>query len=313
MKLYEANKILRSVKTALATDGIKVPQNAETDGLMMLLGKIDADKYLVPKIKHAASAAPGSATYERLYGHIIFFRALQAVKHEAIADPVTSMSVVLLHRLLFGDFDVEAGKTRTTEVFTDGNAHTDPKYIPGSLKSIISKMNEIQGSPQLAKADFAGYLSHYMRELIILHPFERGSQLTVRIFLMLFCGLKGFGLGYHRITHAAVRAAEATAIATDDVAALYKLLMQCLMYETRDVGTQRKVHTRRELSNEQLSGKSGRRLRIDEQPDKPPKPPAKQKTPADDDVLKRAVRLQQKITKLNEQLIELMQPLEDDD
>lgn len=310
MELYEANKILRTVKTALATDGMKISSSAETDGLMMLLDRLDAEKYLAPKIKHARAAAKDSAAYGKLYNHIVFFRALQAAKLEAVSDPVTSLSAMLLNKLLFGDLVPDAGKPRSKPVYTGESAHTAPSYIPGSLKSIITKMNEIASAPQSGKEDFAVYLSHYMRELIILHPFDCGSELTVRIFMMLFSKLKGFGLGYHRTTPATVKAAETAAFSADDVAPLYKMLLSCLMYETRTVAApQRTVHTKRELSHELM--RQPRPARAEQ---KSQQPPARDKKPiADEDVLKRAVRLQQKISKLNDQLTELISPYESGD
>lgn len=309
MELHEANRILRAIKTAMAADGRKIPLAAETDGLMMLLGKLDADNYLAPKIKHLRATAPSSAAYERLCNNIIFFRALRAAQ-KSIADPVTAISVMLLHKSLFGDVDADAGKPRAKDACTDGNAHTDPKYVQGSLKAIVTKMNEIGSAPQTAKDDFAGYLSHYMRELVILHPFEQGSALTARVFCMLFCKLKGFGLGYHRTTPSAIRSAELDALAADDVTPLYKMLLSCLSYETKTSAPRRPtVRTRRELTQDlcrpprreqdatvlQLRDESLR--------------PEKRRAP-DDEVLRRAIRLQQKISKLNDQLNELIQPLE---
>ena len=309
MELHEANKILRAVKTAMAADGRKIPSAAETDGLMMLIGKLDADKYLAPKLKHLRASAPSSAAYERLCNNIIFFRALRAAQ-KSIADPVTAISVMLLHKSIFGDVDPDAGKPRTVDAYTNGNAHTDPKYIAGSLKAIVTKMNGIGSSPQTAKDDFAGYLSHYMRELVILHPFDRGSELTVRIFCMLFCKLKGFGLGYHRTAPSAISSAELAALAADDVTPLYKMLASCLSYETKTALAPRPtVRTRRELTQELC--RPPRAERTDRQSQARDETPHNtKKRVADDEVLRRAIRLQQKISRLNDQLNELILPLE---
>ncbi len=152
MELFEANRILRTVKAAIAADGYKLPSSAETDGLMMLLGKLDAEKYLAPKIKHARAQDQASPSFDRAYKYVAFFRALQMSQTD-LPNPVTAMSVMLLHKALFGDFDRNAGKLRTEDASTDGNAHTDPKYISGSLKSIIAKINEIDCAPSSARDD----------------------------------------------------------------------------------------------------------------------------------------------------------------
>ncbi|MCM1368101.1 MAG: Fic family protein [Roseburia sp.] len=358
MELHEANKILRTVKAALSADGVKLPPSAETDGLMLLLDKLDAEKFLAPKIKHAKTLDRGSAAFTRAAACISFFRGLLALK-TGISGSVTAMSLMLLHKSLCGDLDEEAGKPRASDLTTSGSAHTDPKYISGSLKSIASKMNDIESAPTISKEDFAGYLSHYMRELVIMHPFERGSEFTVRIFVALFCKLKGFSLYYYRCPPSSIKVAEDEAFATDDITPMYKLFINCLSYERTAVAPPQKQipRTRREINNrdfrriprtgaetaavkqaeqkpqKQTDGteaarpaapdkqsaankRENRRAEKAEKAEKTGKngkPQSKPRGKSDDDVLKRAIRLQQKISKLNEQLTELIQPLDKSD
>ncbi len=307
MELHEANRILRSVKAALYADGIKLPPSAETDGLMMLLGKLDVDKFLAPKIKRARTAAADSAAFNRAFYTIAFFRALIAVKN-GISDPVTSVSVMFLHKNVCGDLDPNAGKPRTVEMTTDGGAHTDPKYIGGSLKSVITKMNEIASAPAISKEDFAGYLTHYMRELIIMHPFERGSDFTVRLFIMLFCKLKGFSVCFYRSPAKELKDAETDAFAADDITPLYKVLLTCLSYEHTVSSQPQKPspQTRREISH--CVRKIPPKQNSDDDMANIKQKALEQKNADNniDDVLKRAIKLQQKITRLNEQLTDLI-------
>ncbi len=305
MELYEANRILRTVKAAIAADGYKLPSSAESDGLLMLLGKTDAEKYLAPKIKHAKTQDGASVAYTRASKLICFFRALQALTRE-LPNPVTAMSFIMLHKTLTGDLDDDAGKLRSTPVETNGNAHTDPKYIACSVKSIIGKMNGIGEAPATSKQDFAGYISHYMRELIILHPFERGSEFTVRIFIALFCKMKGFSLSYYRTTPTTIREAEDEAFATDDVTALFTLFAECLSYDHTTIAPATpQPRTKREAAQDLCRPKRT-------PPAEPPKTRQKPKKQSisEDEVIRRAVRLQQKISKLNDQLAELIKPLE---
>ena len=320
MELYEANKILYSVKAAISADGYKLPSSAETDGLLMLLGKLDIEKHLAPKVKHARAQDKSSAAYNRSCKLIYFFRALKAVEM-GLSDPVTTISFTMLHKSITGDLSDDAGKLRSVDMSTDGNAHTDPKYIGGSLKSIIAKMNEITGAPMTAKDDFAGYLSHYMRELIILHPFERGSEFTVRVFILLFSKIKGFSLGYHRATPPVIRAAEQKAFATDNVAPLFSMFTECLSYDHKSQQQEQPSpapRTRREVAKD-LCRPSRATEQSAQQQQQQPKPaaankrPKKQREEPSDDVIRRAVRLQQKISKLNEQLTELIKPLDGKD
>ena len=307
--MYEANRILRSVKAAICADGVKLPSSAETDGLMMLLDKLDCEKFLTGKIKHAQGYPVGSAAYNRAYSSIAFFRALFALKN-GISDPVTSISVMLLHKSVCGDLDPEAGKPRTTDAFTGGSAHTDAKYIAGSLKAIVTKMNEIESAPVIGKDDFAGYLTHYMRELIIMHPFERGSEFTVRLFIMLFCKLKGFTLCYYRTSPGQIKAAEDDAFFSDDITPLYKILFNCLSYESTTVSEPKKPRTpktRREVLSKAQKVRPGDtgEQQIDNVKAKAFED-KQTENPSNDDILRRAIKLQQKISKLNEQLTELM-------
>lgn len=315
MELYEANRILRTVKAAISADGYKLPSSAETDGLLMLLGKLDANKYLAGKIKHARGADRSSAAFERSYKLIMFFRALQAVT-KGLPNPVTAMSVTMLHKTLLGDTDDNAGKLRTTDATTDGNAHTDPKYISGSVKSMIAKMNEIGSAPATAKEDFAGYISHYMRELIILRPFERNNEFTARIFMIMFCKTKGFALCYYRSTPSAVKSAEQQAFATDDVAPLYTVFTDCLSYDHKSQSQtpqQSQPRTRREVAKDLCRPSRTPSAQTAPPPQKDQNTEKRSKSGSDDEVIKRAIRLQQKISKLNEQLTELIKPLKNKD
>ena len=313
MELYEANRILRAVKAAISADNYKLPSSAETDGLLMLLGELDIEKYLAPKIKHVRAQAKSSSSYDRSCKLIYFFRALKCVE-KGLPDPVTAVSVNLLHKQITGDINDDAGKLRTVEAETEGNAHTDPKYISGSVKSIITKMNDIPAAPISAKDDFAGYLSHYMRELIILHPFEYCSEFTVRIFILMFCKMKGFALGFHRTTPPMIRAAEQKAFTTDNVAPLYSMFMECLSYDhktTKPDSTKATApRTRREVAKDLCRPARNNDVSASAQNSDRPK---KQKDGPDDDTIRRAIRLQQKISKLNEQLTELIKPLDSDD
>lgn len=313
--MHEANRILLSTKAAFAADGFKLPSSAETDGLMMLLGRLDAEKFLAPKIKRAKTYEKNSAAFDRAAKLIAFFRALDAVMNGLNDAPVTAMSLTLLNKALWGDLEQNAGKPRTKEALDNGSAHTDPKYISGSLKAILAKMNEIVSAPQTSKDDFAGYLSHYMRELVILHPFECGSEITVRVFAIMFGRLKGFSLSFSRVPASTIKNAEMSAFLADDVTPLFKLFAECLSYDHKTITQSASPRTRREVANE-LSRPTRAPKPIPAERKPAPKQKTQKQKPDEinkEEVLKRAVRLQQKISKLNEQLTELIQPLEDND
>lgn len=286
MELREASKILQTVKSALAADGYKIPPAVETDGMLMLLNKVDCEKYLIPKIKQARASVKNVAAFKRAYTSVLFFRALETVR-DGIAN-ITTLSLTLVNKNLCGDVFPDAGKLRESEKLTNGNEHTDPKYISGSLKALIAKMNETVSAPETSKEDFASYLTHYMRELTIMHPFEHDSPLTVRLFAAAFARIKGFSLNYNKVPPPQIKSAENDAFFTDDVTPLFILLSNCLAYE--HVTPQKKQQRTKRETDESMERRP--QSITDEIMDKVK--------------LRRAVRLQQKISRLNDQLTEIV-------
>ncbi len=286
MELREASKILQTVKSALAADGYKIPPSVETDGMLMLLNKVDCEKYLTSKIKQARSSVKNAAAFKRAYTPVLFFRALETLR-DGIAN-VTTLSLTLINKNLCGDVFPDAGKLRENEKFTNGNEHTDPKYISGSLKSLIAKMNETTPAPETDKEDFASYLTHYMRELIIMHPFEHDSPLSIRLFASAFSRIKGFSLNYNKVPPPQIKSSENDAFFTDDVTPLYIMLSGCLTYE-HVAPPKKQQRTKRETT---------------ENIERRPKSIANEIM--DKVKLRRAVRLQQKISRLNDQLTEIV-------
>ena len=286
MELREASKILQTVKSALAADGYKIPPAVETDGMLMLLNKVDCEKYLTSKIKQARSSVKNAAAFKRAYTPVLFFRALETLR-DGIAN-VTTLSLTLINKNLCGDIFPDAGKLRENEKFTNGNEHTDPKYISGSLKSLIAKMNETTPAPETDKEDFASYLTHYMRELIIMHPFEHDSPLSIRLFASAFSRIKGFSLNYNKVPPPQIKSSENDAFFTDDVTPLYIMLSGCLTYDHL-APPKKHQRTKRETT---------------ENIERRPKSIANEIM--DKVKLRRAVRLQQKISRLNDQLTEIV-------
>ena len=286
MELREASKILQTVKSALAADGYKIPPAVETDGMLMLLNKVDCEKYLTSKIKQARSSVKNAAAFKRAYTPVLFFRALETLR-DGIAN-VTTLSLTLINKNLCGDVFPDAGKLRENEKFTNGNEHTDPKYISGSLKSLIAKMNETTPAPETDKEDFASYLTHYMRELIIMHPFEHDSPLSIRLFASAFSRIKGFSLNYNKVPPPQIKSSENDAFFTDDVTPLYIMLSGCLTYDHL-APPKKQQRTKRETT---------------ENIERRPKSIANEIM--DKVKLRRAVRLQQKIARLNDQLTEIV-------
>lgn len=298
MEFPEANRILRNVKAIFQVDGYKLPPALETDGIMVLLGKTDAERYLKPKCDRIRDSA--DAVKSRLTIYPLFIRALQLTSELSMQFALGTVTLSLIHKRLCGDFLQNGGALRTTNISSGDNAHADYKLIYGSLKSMLSKMSEIESSPKIAKDDFLGYITNYMREFIILCPFENYSSLVMRIFFSRFCENKGFALCYYKNVARIIHDAEDNAFVTDNVADLYQALLPCVTYRWR-TSAEREIipRSRREINAAPRTDEIA----------KPTKNLNDKKSTQDDEAIRRAVKLQQKIAKLNEQLTDVIKDI----
>ncbi len=152
----------------------------------------------------------------------LFFRVLTALTKPC--DVFDTQSLIKLHAFLFDGIKPEAGKLRTAELSYDGAGFADSSLIAGSLKRLLSKMNEILATSSPSKEDFALKLTYFFSEMFLLCPFRFGSLVTQAVFFQHFALSRGFDINYDAC--GGLRLAEAAKVAfiTDEPSELYLCL-----------------------------------------------------------------------------------------
>ncbi|WP_251617283.1 hypothetical protein [Pumilibacter muris] len=189
-------------------------------------------------------AAPGKATVSAAMTYLCGKTDRAAFLKKCAKNPLYARAVIMCehagndfgadaycatHKTLF-EPKPKCGELRTGELVMTGGSCADPKLLRGSLKNVLTKLQQMQSAPAVNKADFAAQLCCYMRELIILSPFSYGNGTARRAFVQNFCSSRGFSLNYAAIGKAELIAAESEAFATDDPQPLFSALIKCLNY-----------------------------------------------------------------------------------
>lgn len=90
-----------------------------------------------------------------------------------------------IHRHLFQDVYVWAGRYRTVRTFKGGNPFCFPEYIDGQMKQLFRRLD---GSDFLPGGDadvFVIALASFLTELNVIHPFREGNGRTQQTFFAL--------------------------------------------------------------------------------------------------------------------------------
>lgn len=210
MLMYEARLTALSAATNLSTESAPLPQKLIQSAVRYLLHEIDKSVF----VQRCADFP--------LYAQLIFYS-------EQKQEDCSLESFCATHKSLYAPQE-NAGEIRTEELMLPGGSCTAPKLLRGSLKSVLSKMAQMQGNPQVSKADFAATLCCYLRELIILSPFAYGNGVARRAFLQAFCRSRGFSLTYTAAGKKEITAAETAAFASDETGPMFSVLIKCLSY-----------------------------------------------------------------------------------
>ncbi len=230
MQVYEAKNLAMSVAVSLSVDGIATEKKQITAAIAYLCGKSDKQAFIKKCVKKPLYARAVLLAESNLSD---FGVEKLCAAHKALFEPRTG-----------------SGEFRDGELMLTGGSCADPKLLRGSLKNVLSKLQEIQGAPAASKADFAAQLCCYIRELIILSPFAFGNGIVRRTFIQAFCRNRGFLLTYAASNKKEIAAAETVAFATDDPQPLFSLFMKTLNYRQEEaaatksarLSAQRAVH-----------------------------------------------------------------------
>jgi cell filamentation protein len=100
-------------------------------------------------------------------------------------------SLFEIHRHLFQDIYVWAGKKRTVEISKDGKQFFPTSHFDNALRYIDQIIAEFKKIPRDNKILFAEKLAEILDNLNYLHPFREGNGRTQREFLRLLALEKG--------------------------------------------------------------------------------------------------------------------------
>ncbi len=214
MQVYDCKSAALSAAANISADDAAPAKSMVTAAIAYLGGKTDKDTFRKKCAKN------------QLYARLVIFSELKISDYDAD-------TLCAVHKALF-EPRPKCGELRGDELTIAGGSCTDPKLLRGSLKNVLSKLNQTQGAPTLGKSDFAAQLCCYMRELIILSPFAYGNAVTRRAYIQNFCLSRGFLLNFSSVSKKELNSAEREAFAGDDPQPLFTLLTKCLSYKQEE-------------------------------------------------------------------------------
>jgi len=94
-------------------------------------------------------------------------------------------SLMEIHRHLFQDIYVWAGKKRTAEISKDGKQFFPTSQFDNALKYVDQLIDEFKNIPNKNKRELAEKLAEVLDNINYLHPFREGNGRAQREFLRI--------------------------------------------------------------------------------------------------------------------------------
>jgi cell filamentation protein len=104
-----------------------------------------------------------------------------------------------IHRHLFQDVYVWAGKFRTVRIAKQGSAFCYPEHIDREMRRLFSELARQRHLHGLAPAAFAARAAHLLAELNAIHPFREGNGRAQMSFLVALASRAGHSLDQGRL------------------------------------------------------------------------------------------------------------------
>ena len=82
-----------------------------------------------------------------------------------------------VHRHLFGDVYLWAGKFRTVRIAKQGSAFCYPEHIDREMRGLFGQLRKQNHFRDLDPPAFAAKAAHFLAELNAIHPFREGNGL----------------------------------------------------------------------------------------------------------------------------------------
>lgn len=104
-----------------------------------------------------------------------------------------------VHRHLFQDVYVWAGKYRTVRTGKDGNSFCYPEHIASQMDALFGHLNDAALLPRSSRSDFVNAAAHFLGELNAIHAFREGNGRTQLSYLLLIGLRAGYPLDLSRV------------------------------------------------------------------------------------------------------------------
>lgn len=111
-------------------------------------------------------------------------------------DPAHYCSV---HRHLFQDVYVWAGKYRTVRTAKDGNSFCYPEHIESQMELLFARLHDATFLHGASRTTFADAAAHFLGELNAIHAFREGNGRTQLSYLYLIGLRAGHPLDLARV------------------------------------------------------------------------------------------------------------------
>lgn len=137
-------------------------------------------------------------------------------------------SLFKIHRNLFQDIYVWAGKKRTVEISKDGKQFFPTAHFDNAFKYIDQLIGEFKKISKNNKRNLAEKLSEILDNVNYLHPFREGNGRTQREFLRLLALEKGLRLNLNPPDNKSVYERYMKGTIESDVNTLTKLIFELI-------------------------------------------------------------------------------------
>lgn len=107
-----------------------------------------------------------------------------------------------VHRHLFQDVYVWAGRYRTVRTAKDGNVFCYPEHIAVAMSKLFERLEEDAFTPSVPFGAFVNGAAEFLGELNAIHPFREGNGRTQLSFLYLVALGAGHPLDLSRVSPA---------------------------------------------------------------------------------------------------------------
>lgn len=143
-------------------------------------------------------------------------------------------SLFEIHRHLFQDIYIWAGKKRTVEISKDGKQFFPTSHFDNAFRYIDQLISEFKKIPKTKKRDLAEKLSEILDNVNYLHPFREGNGRAQREFLRLLALEKGLRLNLNPPDNRNVYERYMKGAIESDVKLLRELIYELIDIEEND-------------------------------------------------------------------------------